>query len=457
MLSCYDIYRISLQLSRVFNKPDVPFGGIDIIFVGDFAQLPPPIGGENVSLYSHSVGQVATSLRSQEEAMGRAVWHQVTTVVILQQNMRQHANTAEDDKYHTALENMRYKDCTPADIEFLRSRITSLQPGRPSICDPRFQNVSIITARNIQKDEINRLGCIKFAQETGQELMEFYSEDTLKVATEENKPCKKRCTRKVANISDDLQQVIWHLPHSSSADRQVPGKLSLCLGMPVIIKFNAATELCITNGQEATQSVLGTRKQLMLDTLFVKLVNPPTSIILDGLPENMVPLTQTTNIITCKLPDDSKISLLRSQVEVLPDFAMTDFASQGKTHPYNVVDLFNCCSHQAYYTVLSRSSTAEGTIIIQGFDAKKITGRASCALRQEFRDLELLDEITKLQYESKLPSTVHGERRNNLIHTYREHKGMSYVPQAVHHSIRWNKSDPMLDPIEDDIQWKILI
>src|ERR1700684_4549897 len=168
MLSCYDIYRISSQLSRVFNKPDVPFGGINIIFAGDFGQLPPPIGGENVALYSRSVGKIATSLRSQEEAMGRAVWHQVTTVVILRKNMRQQANTEDDDKYRTALENMRFKDCTLADIQFLKSRISSLQPGKPSICDTKFRNVSIITAKNIHKDEINRIGCIKFAEETNQ-------------------------------------------------------------------------------------------------------------------------------------------------------------------------------------------------------------------------------------------------------------------------------------------------
>ncbi|KAM6493945.1 hypothetical protein JOM56_010306, partial [Amanita muscaria] len=359
--------------------------GINIIFAGDFAQLPPPMGGEHVSLYSRTVGRLATSLRSQEEAMGRAVWHQVTTVVVLRQNMRQRVNTEDDDKLRRALENMRYKDCTPEDLIFLKSRITSMQAGKPSICEPKFRNVSIITAKNIQKDEINRLGCVKFAHETGQELTHFFSEDTFKPAANDNPTRRKRTTRKFASMTDELQQVLWNLPHSS-ADKQVPGKLSLCLGLPVIIKCNFATELCITNGQEATvvgwQSALGSRKQLVMDTLFVKLVNPPTSVTLDGLPPNVVPLTCTMSTITCRLPDDGKISLSRSQVEVLPNFAMTDFASQGKTRPYNPVDLFNCRSHQAYYTALSRGATAEGTVILQGFDARKITGKASGALRQ---------------------------------------------------------------------------
>ena len=201
------------------------------------------------------------------------------------------------------------------------------------------------------------------------------------------------------------------------------------------------------------QPTIGQHKQQMLDVLFVKLKTPPKTVQIDGLSENVVPLTRSSVSITCKLPDGSKVSISRSQVEVLPNFAMTDFASQGKTRPHNPVDLNNCQSHQAYYTALSRSSTAKGTVILQGFHPKKITGRASGALRQEFRDLELLDEITKLHYLDKLPSSVNGDRRNALIHTFRQHKGMSYVPNTVHCSIKWNKKDPMLDPIVDDIPW----
>ena len=89
MLSALDLYKISTQLCKIMNKPDIPFGGINMIFAGDFAQLPPPMGAENVSLYSRTIGKHSTSLKSQEEAMGHSLWHQVTTVVILRKNMRQ--------------------------------------------------------------------------------------------------------------------------------------------------------------------------------------------------------------------------------------------------------------------------------------------------------------------------------------------------------------------------------
>jgi len=109
MLSCHDMYKICAQLAKAMNEPDEPFGGINIIFAGDFTQLPPAIGKEATSLYSGSIGGkglLETSFRGQESAIGKALWHQVTTAVILHQNMRQKTQTVEDGKLRTTLENM---------------------------------------------------------------------------------------------------------------------------------------------------------------------------------------------------------------------------------------------------------------------------------------------------------------------------------------------------------------
>ena len=107
--------------------------------------------------------------------------------------------------------------------------------------------------------------------------------------------------------------------------------------------------------------------------------------------------------------EDAAIQISRTQVEILVNFSMTNFASHGKTCPNNVVDLNNLLTHQSYYTALSRSATAKDTIILQGFDPRKITGYVSGALHQEFRELELLDEITALNFNKKLHITVIGE------------------------------------------------
>src|SRR4051794_36718280 len=116
--------------------------------------------------------------------------------------------------------------------------------------------------------------------------------------------------------------------------------------MPVIIKRNDATELCITNGQEGFvvgwQSTKGPHGKCVLDTLFIELDNPPQPVQIPGLPDNVVPIIKSTITVQCVFPSDLKESIQRQQVWVLPNFAMTAHASQGKTRPYNSVHLNSC-------------------------------------------------------------------------------------------------------------------
>ena len=143
-----------------------------MIFAGNFAQLPPAIGGEKVALYSRTVGTKGTTLHDQESGFGKSYWHQVNTVVILRKNMHQHEQTDDDVKFRQVLENMWYKYCTPADITFLCTCISLSIPGRPSILGDEFRNVPIITPHNIHKDVINTIGCQRFSVESGQKRSE---------------------------------------------------------------------------------------------------------------------------------------------------------------------------------------------------------------------------------------------------------------------------------------------
>jgi len=462
MVACHEFYKISAQISKARNVADIPFGGINMIFAGDFAQLP-PVGGQ--SLYKETVGtsvDASQSLHGQQSAIGKALWHQVTTVVILRQNMRQKTQSVEDAKLRRALENMRYAACTAEDIQFLRSRIAGKRKDQPHLADKDVRNVSIITAFNAPKDRINQLGSERFANETGQKLTHFYSVDRFgeeeNPATEKKRMRKKR-TLNNGDINPILQDVLWNLRHSASD--HVPGKLSLCIGLPIIIRNNEATELCITKGQEGHvvgwQSAIGPKGQIVLDTLFIKLDCPAKIIKLEGLPENVVPLTRLPKSVLCVTPSEMALKINRSQVPILPNFAMTDYASQGKTRSMNVVDLTSCRDHLSYYTALSRGSTASGTIIVQGFNPYKIMHGTSGYLRQEFRELEILDEITKLSYEGNLPDSVNGKLRNARIRQFQLCKGIEYVPPNVPTQLKWTSSDPMniLTAITDS-PWQII-
>ncbi len=82
-----------------------------------------------------------------------------------------------------------------------------------------------------------------------------------------------------------------------------------------MIRNNIATELCITKGQEgfvyAWQSRIGSKGQRVLDTLFVKLHDPPSDIQLPGLPLNVVPLMPTKICLECFLPNRERVFIMR--------------------------------------------------------------------------------------------------------------------------------------------------
>jgi hypothetical protein len=81
--------------------------------------------------------------------------------------------------------------------------------------------------------------------------------------------------------------------------------------MPIMIRHNAATELCMTKGQEATaydwEYSKGQEETKYLETLFLKLINPAQPVQLPDLPLNVVPLIKTTMNTSCQLTDDTSL------------------------------------------------------------------------------------------------------------------------------------------------------
>ncbi|OBZ71253.1 hypothetical protein A0H81_08557 [Grifola frondosa] len=408
MISCSDIYHISSQLTKAFGEPSLTFGGKNVILAGDFAQLP-PAGRGQTPLYSDNVSEWSSAQTQsvQRMAIGKAIWHMFTTVVILRQNMRQTGCTEADEAFRIALSNLRYKSCTTADFTGrFRSRIGTVVV---------FITFILLTLGVTKRDKIRFV--------VPKKIFAFSVDPA-------------RTTNVVAS---EAQDVLWSL--APAVTEHHAGVLALCIGMPVILKTNEATELCATNGAEAVVHSWSSRElqngKECLETLFVRLINPPKAVCLSDLPANVIPLVKTKKKIRCMMPNDDNININREQVCVLPNFAMTDFACQGRTRLYNVCHPVECRNHQSLYTVFSRSSSLEGTLIIEGFSEQKMRGGASGALRREFRELEILDDITRLRCEGTLPNSINGTTRNELIHSYQAHFGSRHVPLRVHSAINW--------------------
>lgn len=452
MISCRDLYNISHKLAIATGRSTVPFGGVNMIFAGDFGQLK-PVGGS--SLYDESIGTVmkkGMTQALQEAVIGKALWHQVNTVVLLRENMRQRSQTTQDASFRRVLENVRMAKCSRSDLQFLRSLVAGRGPGKNIYHPEVFKFKSIITARNVCRDYINEVSAQHFAIDNNRPLHTFYSIDR----TPSNRKRKSHRFERHSALSNIERKLLWDLPPGRTA--HFPGKLTLCVGMPVMIKKNEATELCITNGAEGTvyswdaETILGKE---YLKTLFVKLSNPPKEIKIDELPMNVVPIPRRSEIITCKLSSQESRSILRSQVPVILNFAMADYCSQGKTRLVNPIHLKDCRNHQSVYTCLSRSSCAGSTIILEDFPDEKITNGLNGDLRLEFRELEMLNEITRRQLSGTLNNNVKSIVRRELIKQFVTHED-PYIPRDIHNEIQWNDMSPFLENLTHTESWQII-
>lgn len=469
MMSLSDFYKLSERMCTIFDS-DVSFGGKHMVVCGDFGQLP-PAGEFSRPLYSRSVSlSFSGDNDSQKAAMAKLLWHSFTTVVFLHENMRQRGMSEEDRAFRVALENARVAACTPMDIALLRSRVSGALPHQPHIGMPQFKYVSVISPPNARRDNTNDVCVEPFAFELQTSLPSFMSRDRFgTVASDQSTRATQRAIETSCDpvrTSDDpdlmFRLQLWSLPPRRT--EHVAGRLRLCKGMPVLLKANEATELCATNGAEGI--VVGwdaevcpdVNNAFYLNTLFVKLVNPPRTVLIPGLDPDIIPIIPSAVSFTIPVGDRQNLRVNRTQVPILPNFAMTDFACQGRTREFNVVDLRGTRNHQSVYTMLSRGSSLLGTLILYPFDTELLTMGMSDDLALEFQSLALLAACTQAEFEGSLPFSTHGLSRSYVLSAFLQWKGEDFIPPHLHSSLHWKGAHPTLSasPEEPITGWCVV-
>ena len=130
MLDCKVMEDLHKQLTVAKAKPEVEFGGMNIIFFGDFLQLPAVI---NPDLYRDTV--------TWNE--GHQLWRSLNAVVILKEQMRQ----AGDSDCAALLSRLCIRQPTDEDIQTLNKRIGAKLPN--------IKSVPVVVRRHALRQAIN--------------------------------------------------------------------------------------------------------------------------------------------------------------------------------------------------------------------------------------------------------------------------------------------------------------
>jgi len=223
MIGCQLMLRIHEALCEAKENSN-PFGGINIIFVGNFAQLP-PIG--DTKLYSRLEKERVGTTKGQKSVFGRLLWLSITTIIILKELVRQ--NEQEDPQFTQLLSRMRTGSCTDADYKFLAQK--ELRNLPTNFSNSIWAQAPIIVSNNDIKDNLNMEYAKAFAACTKQPLHYYCAND-------------KRGGKDIDDA--DLRNKLWSY-HSGKTEQHI-GMLPLCKGMPVMITQNYDVENGIVNG-----------------------------------------------------------------------------------------------------------------------------------------------------------------------------------------------------------------
>ena len=230
MISCEFFHTISITLTRATDKP-LPFGGLNVIFAGDLAQLP-PVAETRLSAWINPKNASASD-RTQRKVKGKLLWLSITTVVVLEKINRQ--SGIENAPFVDLLSRLREGRCNSADYQLLNSRIVSPIQNMKQ-WNLGFNNFApIIISENCTKDAINFEMAHTFATKTGQTFHTYTSKDEI-----DGSP-----------ITDSNLVKIIDLIHSGRSSNRLK-RLLMIVGMPVMITTNIDLMGGIVNGMLAT-------------------------------------------------------------------------------------------------------------------------------------------------------------------------------------------------------------
>ena len=165
MIGCKFLLKIHQALCTARENKS-PFGGINIIFSGDFAQLLPV--GDTRFCSKLNTHKWATN-GGQNEMFRKLLWLSINKCVMLTEVMQQRG--LENQNFVELLQRLRTGQCNEADYELLNSKL--LHNAWPDWPKKEWTESPVIVSNNEAKDLINLRCAQAFAARSGQ-LLHYY-------------------------------------------------------------------------------------------------------------------------------------------------------------------------------------------------------------------------------------------------------------------------------------------
>ena len=150
----------------------VPFGGMNVILLGDFHQFP-PVANSHASLYaSPSISSKETTMR----VVGRNIYVQFKTVVTLMEQMR-----ITDNVWRQILDCSRMGDCTKDNLQEIRKLVlTNNMCDVPDFNQIPWDDVILITPHNIMRWKWNTAALQQHCRKSQNVLYICQAEDVVR-------------------------------------------------------------------------------------------------------------------------------------------------------------------------------------------------------------------------------------------------------------------------------------
>ena len=356
------------------------FGGINIIFAGDFYQYP-PVG--STPLYTPIQPKAPQKSTDIEKRLGRLAWKSVNVVVSLDEQKRM----KDDPEYASAVGRLRVRDCNLGDADLFNSRIVkSVRNPNGLSMEGKREKATMLVGTNFVRELINNTKA-KFSSKA--EVTYCAARDLINGS--EPSPYERKYLLGL-NLAD------------FSSDGALPGLIPFYNGMPVILRNrNVSTELGITNGSQGIVKNIFTEpcasNYSVARCIIVEF--PESNVHLPHLPPQHFPITPHTWKFSTVITDGPAgvkrtVHVSRTQLNLQPAFAITGHAAQGKTLPQVLANLHE--GGFAAYVSASRAQTREGLYLTEAVKLEDLNRPVSSDLRYECRRLERLEHNTRVSY-----------------------------------------------------------